>query len=134
MGVERGIAAEMNLTELHPFVSMAAAICAVAAALYTVFTKPGTKAQEAVDALAKRVDLKADADDVERLDTKLDHAEERLAVMESELKHLPDRETTHAMELTLREVQGQLAVLTERIVPMAKTSERLQDFLLSQGK
>ena len=124
----------MNLTELHPVITMLASVCAVAAAIYTLFTRPGTKAQEAVEVLSKRVDGKADAEDLDRALAKVDGAEERIAVLENEIRHLPDREMTHAMELTLRDVQGQLAVLTERIIPMAKTTERLQDFLLSQGK
>lgn len=77
---------------------------------------------------------KASADAHKELATKVDQVEERVAIVEAEIQHLPDRETTHAMELAFRDLKGEVAVLVERIGPIAKTSERLQEFLLSQGR
>jgi len=80
--------------------------------------RPGDRAAEAVAAVT----------------TKVEGLEERVAVVESELEHLPDRELVHAMELSLRDLQGEMKVLVERIKPIAATSARLEAFLLDQGK
>lgn len=77
---------------------------------------------------------KASADAHKDLSSKVDHVEERVAVLEAEMQHLPDHKTTHAMELAFRDLKGEVAVLVERIGPIARTSERLQEFLLSQGR
>jgi hypothetical protein len=124
----------MNAPELNPWVVYLIGLITLGKLVWELFTKPGSKAQEAVDRLKDDVAKKADKTEVDRALTKVDGVEERLAVIESEIEHLPDRETTHAMELAFRDLKGEVAVLVERIGPIAKTSERLQEFLLSQGR
>lgn len=77
---------------------------------------------------------KASADAHKDLADKVDKVEERVAIVEAEVQHLPDRETTHAMELAFRDLKGEVGVLVERVGTLARTSERLQEFLLSQGR
>lgn len=108
----------MDPTILNPWIVLTAGMLGIGGTIWTIFSRPGEKAQK----------------DVAKVSEKIEAVEERVAVLESEMQHLPDRETTHAMELAFRDLKGEVAVLVERIGPIAKTSERLQEFLLSQGR
>jgi hypothetical protein len=73
----------------------------------------------------------------ERL-TKAEHKliehDRRVQSLEGEIKHLPDRETAHRLELALTKISGRLDTLDERLNPIAATSGRLQEFLLEQAQ
>jgi hypothetical protein len=56
----------------------------------------------------------------------------RLIRLENELLHLPDREQTHRLELSISELKGHITGLDERLKPVAAISDRLQEFLLNQ--
>lgn len=54
--------------------------------------------------------------------------------IEGEIKHLPDRETTHRMELAMSEINGKLNVMAERLKPIEAIGERLQETLMEQAR
>ncbi len=83
-------------------------------------------------------ELKAD---IAELELRAKAAEEKLAVhseriqaIESDIKHLPDRETAHRLELNLEKLSSQVAQLNERMKPIAVTSDRMMELLLEQAK
>ncbi len=57
----------------------------------------------------------------------------RIQAVEAELKHIPDRDTAHRLELTMEKISGRLDTLDERLKPIAATNARLQEFLLEQA-
>ncbi|SIR41199.1 Protein of unknown function [Rhizobium sp. RU35A] len=65
---------------------------------------------------------------------KLIEHDRRVQALEGEIKHLPDRETAHKLELALAQISGRLDTLDERLKPIAATSGRLQEFLLEQAQ
>lgn len=73
-------------------------------------------------------------DSVRTLAETVDELESRVAVIESEIHHLPDRSAVHSMELAFRDLKGEVAVLVARVEPMAATTARVQEFLLEQAK
>lgn len=108
----------MDPAQLNPWIVLLVGLFGIGGTIWNIVSKPGSKALEEVEKVAEKVET----------------VEERVAVLEAEMQHLPDRETTHAMELAFRDLKGEVAVLVERIGPIAKTSERLQEFLISQGR
>lgn len=72
--------------------------------------------------------------DIEGSEKKLIEHDRRIQSVEAELKHLPDRETAHRLDLALAQISGRLDTLDERLNPIAATSRRLQEFLLEQAK
>lgn len=58
---------------------------------------------------------------------------ERLTHIEGTLQHMPDAASSQRMEVAITQLQGQLAVLAERLGPVVATSERLQEFLLERS-
>jgi hypothetical protein len=50
-----------------------------------------------------------------------------LQMVERELSHMPDKETTHRLELAITALSGRMQTLEERIKPIAAQAERLHD-------
>jgi predicted nucleic acid-binding Zn-ribbon protein len=65
---------------------------------------------------------------------KIDKVEDRLAKLENEFRHLPDRDSVHKIDVSLEQMKGELKALGEKLQPVAKISDRLQEFLLEQAK
>ncbi len=79
--------------------------------------------------------LRADTKKVLKdLDQDVDLLKSRMQTVEDHLKHLPDITTTHRLEKTMVELQGQLSVMAEKLGPVAKVADRLQEFLLDQSR
>ncbi|WP_435656067.1 DUF2730 family protein [Brucella pituitosa] len=65
---------------------------------------------------------------------KLTEHDRRVQTLENEIKHLPDRDSQHRMELALAQMNGRFAALEEKLKPIAATSERLHELLMEQAK
>lgn len=103
------------------------------ASLVTVIVMArGKAAGDRVTAIEKTLTEKASTGRTGALEDRVDRLEDRTTTVEGELRHLPSREQTHAMEVMLRDLKGELGILAERMKPVAATSERLQEFLLDQ--
>jgi hypothetical protein len=77
---------------------------------------------------------KALAAKIARLYERVDTVEDRVIKMESLIAHLPNKESTHRLEVSMTELRAEVQVLTERIKPVAAVSERLQAFLLERAE
>ncbi|MCY1705498.1 DUF2730 family protein [Pannonibacter sp. SL95] len=71
---------------------------------------------------------------VEKMSTAQDSHERRIQWIEGEIKHLPDRDAQHRMELQLTEMKGMFAAMDERLRPIAATSERMHELLMEHAK
>lgn len=80
-----------------------------------------------------------------KAESKLVEYDRRIQTVESEMKHLPDRDTAHRMEIVIERMAGQLATLDqrlggqlaaldERMKPVDALGRRLQEFLLDQAR
>ena len=61
---------------------------------------------------------------------KVDAVEDRVTRIEGELKHLPDKNATHRLELTLAEMRTELRGVTESMKPIKAMAERIQEAAL----
>lgn len=108
----------MNILELTPYLALALAIFSLVGLIKNNLTS-GEKE------LAK---------EQEEHEKKLIDLDRRVQSVESDLKHLPDREMTHRLELNLEKLSSQVATLNERVKPIAATNERMMELLMEQGK
>lgn len=76
---------------------------------------------------------------------KLIEHDRRIQAVENEIKHLPDRDTTHRIEMTMAQIMGRLdaqdatlagrfSAMDERLKPIQAIGERLQDVLIEQAR
>jgi hypothetical protein len=59
--------------------------------------------------------------------------ETRLSVVEGDMRHLPDKEATHRLEIGLAQLAGQLAAMDERLKPVSTVVSRMQEFMLEKS-
>lgn len=80
-----------------------------------------------------------------KAEAKLVEYDRRIQAIESDLKHLPDRDTTHRIEMTMAQIMGRLdaqdatlagrfSAMDERLKPIQAIGERLQDVLIENAR
>lgn len=70
---------------------------------------------------------------IKSLADKIELLEDRVFRVESEIKHLPDKDTAHRMEMAISRLEGRLETMDERLKPVASMASRMQDFMIEQG-
>lgn len=60
---------------------------------------------------------------------KLAAIETRLSVVEGDMRHLPDKEATHRLEMAIAQLAGKMEAFDERFKPVVSTLNRIQDVL-----
>lgn len=113
-------------------------LVAAASFIFMVVSARGKATNDRVAAIEAKLEemkeTKAAAQTVAALVGKVDILEDRSARLEGIIQHLPSRDQTHELALALREMKGELGVLTERLKPISHTTERLQEFLIDEAK
>lgn len=73
-------------------------------------------------------------DRVEKHDKKLMEHDRRIQSVETEMKHLPDREMAHRLELAVEKMNGRLDTMAETLKPIRETTDRMNELLLENAK
>jgi uncharacterized coiled-coil protein SlyX len=116
----------MELSSLLPWLSP---LIAVTALTYTILSNRSRAAKDEFVKFQERVTLKEEA-----LLARIDQLEDRVSKTEGELKHLPDKETAHRLEMAVARLEGRLETMDERLKPVAAMAARMQDHLLDGAR
>lgn len=60
--------------------------------------------------------------------------ERRLVHVEHQIADMPTKESIHRLELSIRDVQGDIRTLSADLKPVAETTRRLNEFLLEEAR
>lgn len=112
----------IDVKDLLPWLSLVVAVAALVMPYLTNRSKD----------LDKKIEGKADAILVGTLAGKLDLVEDRVTVVENDLKHLPDKETTHRLEMSIGDMRAEMRGLAEKMKPIAAIAERVQDAVMEK--
>lgn len=149
------------MDEFLKWVAVVGPLISLGTLIYVWLTSGAKKAQTDVDALKKSTTerfekMEAEKDERwERLERENRIASEAtlarfsliemsMAKIDEALKHIPDREQSHRLELAITQlsgrldamdqrVSGKIETLDERLKPVSAISDRLQEFLLEQA-
>lgn len=69
-----------------------------------------------------------------KVEAKLVEHDRRIQTVESEMKHLPDRDMAHRLELAVEKMSGRLDTMAETLKPLRATTERMNELLVEQAK
>lgn len=61
-----------------------------------------------------------------------DH-ETRIAHIENELPHLPNKDGVHKQQLDITEMKGEIGIIKKSIEATERTTRRVEDFLIARG-
>jgi len=73
---------------------------------------------------------KATQREIKDVQDKVHEVEKRVGRAESEMAHLPDKESLHRVELAVSEVRGDLRSMLESWAPVQRTVTRLEEYLM----
>ena len=63
---------------------------------------------------------------------KLIEHDRRIQTVEADIKHLPDKDTVHKMELAMAEMKSQLASMVKSSEATERATRRVEEFLLNR--
>ncbi|MGL5166653.1 MAG: hypothetical protein ACRC9K_12275 [Afipia sp.] len=64
---------------------------------------------------------------------KVELVEDRVAAVEGELRHLPDKDVTHRIELALSDMKAEMRGLSEGVKPLKGMVERVHEALVEKA-
>lgn len=111
--------------EFTPWLALGSVVISAASLLYTIFNGREKK----MDARFTTQDTKIGV-----LVAENDLIKGRVAAVESELKHLPDKDQTHRLEIKMGEMSAELGRLAERMKPIGAMADRIQEALIDKVK
>lgn len=108
----------MNLSDIQGWASLAAVLISLGSVVYSWLTS-GSKAN------TKRL---------EDIDTRLNRHAERLGTIEQEVKHLPDVNSVHELQLSLVTMSGDIKAMAQTTRTTSESVKRLEEWALKQGE
>ena len=119
------------MNELAPWISSIIAAGALAYAIFGNRAKAHAQKIAAIEAGVGRVN-----NDIvlarQAIEMRVDRVEDRLTRVEAEIEHMPDKDVTHRLEMTVGELRGDVKALTESIKPIRAIADRVQEAILDR--
>lgn len=107
----------MDISTVKDWVATVAAILGFMLSIYAVLTKSS----------------QANTDKIVKIDERLDDHSERLQKVEGDIKHLPDTDAVHSMQLSMKDMQIEMATMAAEAQASNRTLRRMEDFLMKKG-
>jgi hypothetical protein len=108
----------LDISPLILWVGALSVLLSFGTALWNVFSSPSRRNEVRIAELSKRI---------EGIELRSQRIEDRLG-------SIPTSDQLHALELSMTETRGELAVVIERLKPIIAGMDRLQEWMLENGK
>lgn len=119
----------MDIAALMPWLLAANTLLSIGTIIYTVMTSGAKKTAS---------DLEKHKSETEErwsgLDKIMDEHGSRIQSIEGEMKHLPDKDMVHQLQMTMKDIQIEMANVKAETQAAARTSRRVEEFLLDRAK
>lgn len=119
----------MDLNTIMPWLGAVALILSLGNTITGFLTGGAKKTAADLDAFKQSTGERFSA-----IDRTCDEYGSRIQNVESELKHLPDRTMVHDLQLTLKDIQIEMAAIKASTEQSTRTSRRVEDFLMTNGR
>ena len=132
---DRDLPRGREVTDWGNIAQIAAAIVGVAGFLTSLWAARAKRFDDKIEAVIRKNEAAIDGvrPDISRAFERIDGAEQRLARVENELAHLPNKDMVHALQLGMSELKGQMAALVERVTPIARSIDRVEQSLMERA-
>lgn len=110
------------MQEFAPWVAVA---ISAAALLYTVITNNNKSLSGRIDAKADKVEIEAMRTQIAGCVGRVDIVEDRVSRIETEMGHLPDKDTVHEIALQVSEARFDIRALAQSVDNIRKSVEQL---------
>ncbi|RJF70887.1 DUF2730 family protein [Rhodopseudomonas palustris] len=120
---------QVELSAVAPWAAIAVAVASLA---YTIVSNRSKKIDDKIEQLKPWIESKASKEHTDVLQKRVELIDKRVTTVESELKHLPDKDTTHRLEIALKDLGIEVGRMAERIKPVAAMADRIQEALVEK--
>jgi len=76
---------------------------------------------------------RSNTEELRKVGETLDDHDRRIQGVEQEIRHMPDRETVHRLELTMKDMQAQIAAMAASAEATERTARRVEQFLIDRA-
>ena len=123
------------MTDWGNLAQIAAALVGIAGFLTSLWAARSKRFDDKIDAVIRKNESAVDGlrPDIARAFERIDRAESCIARVENELAHLPNKDMVHALQLGMSELKGQMATLVERVAPIARSIDRVEQSLIERA-
>ena len=119
----------IDVSAIVPWLNFA---LAAAALIYSIINNRAKDTSNKFEAVELKIEEKADRVVVGTALAKLDLTVNRVTVVENELKHLPDKDSTHRLETMIGEMRAEMRGLTEKVKTISAMADRIQEAILEK--
>lgn len=120
------------MVDLSAIPAWIAILISLSALSYTVVSNRTKGTTTQIEQLKLLIEDKASKHTVAVLTGKVDIAEDKITVIQNEIKHLPSKEATHQLERSLLEIKAEMRGLSEQMKPIGHMAARMQEVLLDK--
>lgn len=120
--------AMIDLAVLTQWAGAIALLISLLTTVYTLVTSTSKKTASALEAFQESCGRV-----LEKLEGSLAAQEKRIQALEGEMRHLPDKDAVHRLELKLGEIQVDVVKIGASAEQSARTTQRMESFLLQQA-
>jgi uncharacterized coiled-coil protein SlyX len=113
---------------LKTWLTIAALAISCGTFVYTWLTGRAKQAHERID--KEQLDRKTSE---AMLLSRIANLELRVAAIEADVEHLPDKDVAHRMEMAIVRLEGRLESMDERLKPVAAMASRMQDYIMEKA-
>lgn len=122
------------MAQVNEFAVWAGPLIALATLAYAIITNRSKTHSQQIGTIQQAIATveRQVVETKSQVNVRVDGVEDRVVKIEATMAHLPSKEATHHLELSLTEMRGELRTLAERIKPIAAISDRIQDAVLDK--
>lgn len=118
----------MDISTLKDWMTVIGSALAVILSLYAILTKPAKESSDRLETFEKEVDEK-----LHKLAGEDIGHDQRIQRLENEMQHLPDKDMVHRMELSMKDMQVQMATMASETQATSRSLRRMEEWLIKKG-
>ncbi|TIW27751.1 MAG: hypothetical protein E5V63_08135 [Mesorhizobium sp.] len=119
----------MDITALMPWLLALNTLLSIGTVVYTVMTSGAKKTASDLETHKRVAEERWNI-----LDGALDAHASRIQSIEGEMKHLPDKDMVHQLQMTMKDIQIEMANVKAETQAATRSSRRIEEFLLDRAK
>lgn len=102
--------------------------------LYAWFVSRSRAASAEIDTIKADLATRAKLADLEAVEVRIAEAEKRLLSIEGDIKHLPDRDMVHQLQLAISDLSGTVKAMDAQIASLGRTVGNIDGYLRKDDK
>jgi predicted nucleic acid-binding Zn-ribbon protein len=114
----------------------------LAGVIYTWIVTQKANARKEVEGMGKRLDTverqlataRTNAEALGTIGSKVEHNDKRITALESELKHLPDKDAVNDLKLAVVDLKGTIKAMDAQLAGLSRTVSNIDGYLRKDDK